>query len=85
MSIVRPVSTDVKHIDVAMVIPCQEGVSCGVKGHMEEMHRLGLLSSADHRHQHTEEGKQHTLKGKHTKSESIQSKSNTFLWIMAAL
>lgn len=85
MSIVRPVSTDVKHIDVAMVIPCQEGVSCGVKGHMEETHRLGLLSSADHRHQHTEEDKQHTFKGKHTKSESIQSKTNTFLWIMAAL
>lgn len=47
---VRPVSTDVKDIDVSMVISCQEGVSCGVKGHMEETHHLGLLSSADHCH-----------------------------------
>lgn len=45
-----PVSTDVKDIDVAMVISSQEAISRGVKGHMEETHRLGLLGGADHRH-----------------------------------
>lgn len=40
-----------------MVISGQERVPCGVEGHMEETHRLGLLSSADHRRQHAEEGK----------------------------
>lgn len=45
-----PVSSDVKDIDVAMVIASKEGISCGVKGHMEETHCLGLLSSADHSH-----------------------------------
>lgn len=53
--LVRPVSTDVKDVNVSMVISCQEGVSCGVKSYMEETHRLGLLSSADHRHHQTAE------------------------------
>lgn len=33
-----------------MVIPSQEGITSGVEGHVEETHRLGLLSSADHSH-----------------------------------
>lgn len=57
LSTVRPVSADVKDIDVSMVITGQKGVSCGVKGHVEETHRLGLLSSADHRDHQAEEDK----------------------------
>ena len=46
-----------------MVISSQEGISSGVKGHMEEAHGLGLLSCTDHRHQHTEEARAGTLSG----------------------
>lgn len=53
-----PVSTDVKNINVAMVITGQEGITGGVEGHVEETHRFSLLSSSDHRHQHAEKDKQ---------------------------
>lgn len=59
---VRPISADIKQIDVSMVISCKEGVSYGVKGQMEETHCLALLNSADHRRQQTEGEKQYTLK-----------------------
>lgn len=63
-----PVSADVKDIDVTMVISSQEGISCGVKGHMEKTHRLGLLSSADHRHYHTEVDNTHLRQNGHSDS-----------------
>lgn len=56
MRTVRPVSVHVKSINVSMMICCQEAVSSGVKGQVEETHRLGLLSGADHRQHQTEEG-----------------------------
>lgn len=39
-----------------MMISCQEAVSGGVKGQVDETHRPGLLSSAHHRQHQTEEG-----------------------------
>lgn len=45
-----------------MVIPCQEGVSCSVKGHMEETRSLRLLNSADHGHQQPDKDEQHIFK-----------------------
>ena len=43
-----PVSTYVKDIDVAMMIPSQERLPGGVKGHMVEAHSLALFSTADY-------------------------------------
>lgn len=68
---VKPVSTYVKDINVSMMISCQERVSCGVKGQVDETHSLGLLGSADHCHHQTEEDKKNQktkphLKGRNT-------------------
>ena len=43
-----PVSTDVKDIDVAMVIPSKERLPGGVKSHMVEAHGLALFATADY-------------------------------------
>lgn len=58
MSMARPVFIHVKGINVSMMISCQEAVSSGVEGQLEETHRLCLLgSSADHRQHQAEEAK----------------------------
>lgn len=70
---VRPVSTYVKDINVSMMISCQERVSCGVKGQVEETHSLGLLDSADHCHHQTDEDKKtnYTLKGETHRNKTL--------------
>ena len=53
-----PVSTDVKDIDVAMVIPSKERLPGGVKGHVEEAHGLALFATADYCYEDTAKDKE---------------------------
>jgi len=53
-----PVSTDVKDIDVAMLIPCEERLPRGVKGHVEEAHLLALFATADHGYEYARNDKE---------------------------
>ena len=56
-----PVSTDIKDIDVAMVIPSKERLPGCVKGHMMKAHRLALFSTADHCNEQAENEKEQAL------------------------
>lgn len=39
-----PVSANVKHINIAMMITSKKRLSCGVESHLQESNRLGLTT-----------------------------------------